>query len=358
MSYTTFANAPVSSAIWGRTLDGQPIEIYTLRNSNGMEMRLMTYGGIVVSLTAPDRNGEFADVTLGYDTLDEYLKFNPHFGAITGRYANRIGGAQFVLGGKTYVLAKNNGPSSLHGGVKGFDKVIWKAKVVEAVRDPAVELNYLSKDGEEGFPGNLAVKAVHTLTDENELRIDFSATTDAPTVCNLTNHSYFNLAGKGNVLNHTLEINASRFTPTDSTFIPTGELKSVAGTPFDFRQPTAIGARIHNDDPQLKFADGYDINYVIDKPPDKMGLHARAFEPASGRMLEIESTAPGVQFYSSNFLDGSIIGKGGRVYARQSAFCLEPQLFPDSPNKPQFPSAELKPGQIYQKTIIYRFLTK
>jgi len=345
----------ITSAAFGKTTDGTAVEIYTLRNRNGMEARIATYGSIVVSLTVPDRNGRFADVVLGYDRLGDYFENTSHFGAVIGRYANRIGGAKFTLNGRTYTLTSNNGPHSLHGGVKGFDKVVWNAKVIKSAAGPALELAYLSRDGEEGFPGNLTVKAVHTLTNENELRADFTATTDAPTVCNLTHHSYFNLAGRGDVLKHEVYINASRFTPVDAALIPTGELKPVDGTPFDFRKPTAIGARIHAADPQLKLASGYDQNFVIDNPPGQLGLHARAYEPANGRVMEVLSTEPGMQFYTSNHLDGSVIGKGGQAYQRFAAFCMEPQHFPDSPNKPNFPSAVFLPGQTYRNTVIYKF---
>jgi len=348
---------PIHRAAFGKTVDGTIIEIFTLHNRAGMEARIMTYGGIVVSLTAPDRDGKFADVVLGYDHLNDYLKFNPCFGALVGRYANRIGGAKFSLEGKTFTLPKNNGGNCLHGGLKGFDKVVWQAKPAETAEGPALELAYLSKDGEEGFPGNLSVKAVYTLTHENELRVDFSATTDAPTVCNLTHHSYFNLAGKGDVLNYEIQINASRFTPVDSTLIPIGELKPVGGTPFDFREPTKIGARIHDTDEQLQFAHGYDHNLVIDKLPGKLGVAARIHEPATGRVMEISSTEPGIQFYTANHLAG-IAGKGGWIYQPRAAFCIEPQHFPDSPNQPQFPTTELKPGHIYHNRTLYRFLAK
>jgi aldose 1-epimerase len=351
-------SSAITRAPFGRTADGAVIEIFTLRNRNGMEARIMTYGGIVVSLTAPDRAGKFADVTLGYDHLNDYLNFNqPHFGALIGRYGNRIGGAKFSLNGKSYTLAKNNGENCLHGGLKGFDKVVWQAKPLETAKGHALELDYLSKNGEEGFPGNLSVKAIYTLTHENELRLDFSATTDVPTVCNLTHHSYFNLAAKGDVLNYELCLNASRFTPTNAALIPTGELKSVDGTPFDFRKPTKIGARINDDDEQLKFGKGYDHNWVIDKPPGQLGLHARVRDPQSGRVMEVLSTEPGMQFYTANHLTG-ITGKSGLNYQPRSAFCIEPEHFPDSPNQPQFPTTELKPGQIYQNTTIYRFSAK
>ena len=319
-----------------------------------MEARVTNYGGVLVGLTAPDRNGSFADVVLGHDDLTGYLRSSPYFGAIVGRYANRIAGAKFSLNGDTYQLAANNGSNCLHGGIKGFDKVVWKAKETETTRGAALELTYLSKDGEEGFPGNLNVKAVYSLTDENELRMDFTATTDAPTICNLTNHSYFNLSGNGDVLAHEICINANRFTPVNEALIPTGELKPVDGTPFDFRKPMPIGARIHANDTQLKLGRGYDQNFVIDKPAAKLGLHACAYEPGSGRVLEVLSTEPGTQFYTANYLDGSIVGKGGQRYQRFGALCIEPQHFPDSPNKPAFPSVVLRPGEVYRNTIVYR----
>jgi aldose 1-epimerase len=347
----------ITGVAFGKATDGRTVEIYTLRNGNGMEGRITNYGGIIVSLSAPDRAGQLADVVLGYDRFEDYLNNPAYFGAIIGRYANRIGDAKFLLSGRTYTLARNNGNNSLHGGVKGFDKVVWNASVVNDAGNPTLELDYLSRDGEEGFPGNLAVKTVYQLTDDNELRIDFSATTDAPTLCNLTGHSYFNLAGRGDVLAHEVYLNASRFTPANEGLIPTGELKPVDGTPFDFRKPTAIGARIHANDAQLNLAKGYDQNFVVDKPAGQLGLHGRVHEPTTGRVLEVLSTEPGVQFYTSNYLDGSLIGKGGRAYHRFAAFCLEPQHFPDSPNQPGFPSAVLLPGQTYRNTIIYKFST-
>ena len=355
MSYSDGSTSSITSTAFGKTPDGRAVEIYTLRNRNGMEARITNYGGIIVSLTAPDRDGNFADVVLGHDRLDDYLRGASYFGALIGRYANRIGGAKFALNGRTYRLAPNNGAHSLHGGVKGFDKVVWEARTAKSADGPVLALVYFSKDGEEGFPGNLKVTAAYCLTDENELRIDLTATTDAPTLCNLTGHSYFNLAGQGDVLAHELHLNASRFTPADAGLIPTGELKPVGGTPFDFRKPAAIGAGIQADDPQLKFANGYDQNFVIDKPPGQLGLHGRVYEPESGRVLEVWSTEPGVQLYTSNHFDGSIIGKGGQAHPRYGALCLEPQHFPDSPNKPGFPSVVLEPGRIYHNTIIYKF---
>jgi aldose 1-epimerase len=350
----------ISQAPFGKMPDGAPVAIYTLRNSKGMEARIMTYGGIVQSLKVPDKNGKFDDVVLGYDDLDGYLKATPYFGALIGRYGNRIGGAKFTLEGKTYTLATNNGPNSLHGGIKGFDKVVWKSTPLVTADGPALQLTYFSKDGEEGFPGNLKVTAVYTLTDNNELHLYFTATTDQATVCNLTHHSYFNLAGQGNgdILGHIVYINADNTTPVDSNLITTGEIKPVDGTPFDFRKPTAIGARINDPDQQLQYGPGYDHNWVINKPMGKLGLQARVYEPATGRAMEVFSTEPGLQFYTGNSLDGSITGKDGKVYQRRTAFCMEPQHYPDSPNKPMFPTTELKPGETYQNTIIYRFYVK
>jgi len=350
----------ISQTPFGNTADGTPVAIYTLRNSKGMEARIMTYGGIVQSLKVPDKNGKFDDVVLGYDDLDGYLKATPYFGALIGRYGNRIGGAKFTLEGKTYTLATNNGPNSLHGGLKGFDKVVWKSTPLVTADGPALQLTYFSKDGEEGFPGNLKVTAVYTLTDNNELHLYFTATTDQPTVCNLTHHSYFNLAGQGNgdILGHIVYINADNTTSVDSNLITTGEIKPVDGTPFDFRKPTAIGARINDPDTVLQYGPGYDHNWVINKPMGKLGLQARVYEPATGRVMEVFSTEPGLQFYTGNSLDGSITGKDGKVYQRRTAFCMEPQHYPDSPNKPMFPITELKPGETYQNTIIYRFYVK
>jgi aldose 1-epimerase len=293
--------------------------------------------------------------------VDGYVNNKSYFGAIIGRYGNRIGHAQFTLDGKTYTLAKNNGENTLHGGIKGFNKAVWTAKEIPAKDGQALQLTYLSKDGEEGFPGNLNVRVVYTLTDSNELKIEYSATTDKKTVLNLTNHSYFNLAGpgSGDVLAHRLLIEADKFTPVDSGLIPTGELPDVAGTPFDFRKPTAIGARIDSNDEQIKLGGGYDHNFVLRrKMGDPISLAARVVEPTTGRVLEVWTTEPGVQFYTGNFLDGTARGKGGISYAKRSAFCLETQHFPDSPNQPKFPSTVLKPGERYHTTTIYKFTTE
>ena len=340
---------------FGKTMEGQPVDVYTLRNNRGAEARIINYGGIVLSLKMPDRNGQLGDVVLGYDTLAEYEKASPYFGCLVGRYGNRIANGHFTLTGVTYTLAVNNGPNALHGGLKGFDKVVWAVRVTASLLGPALELTYTSKDGEEGYPGNLKVTAIYTLTTDNGLRLDYKATTDKDTVVNLTQHSYFNLAGQGDILGHVVYLDADRFTPVNRTLIPTGELRPVEGTPFDFRIPTAIGARINADDEQIKFGGGYDHNWVINKPAGQLGLQARVTEPTTGRVLEVLSTEPGLQFYCGNFLDGSIKGKGGWVYQRRNGFCMEPQHYPDSPNHPEFPSVVLKTGQVYQNTIIYRF---
>ncbi len=343
---------------FGKTPDGAPVSLYTLRNKNGMEARISNYGGIITSLKVPDRNGNLGDVVLGYDNLEGYLKTTPYFGAMIGRYGNRIAKGQFTLDGIPYTLVTNNGPNALHGGAKGFDKVVWNANSYSTEEGPSLELTYLSKDGEEGYPGDLKVKAVYTLTQSNALRLEYTASTDKDTVLNLTQHSYFNLAGEGDVLKHVVYINADKFTPVDSTLIPTGELRSVEGTPFDFRTPTAIGARINQDGEQLKFANGYDQNFVLNKRMGQLALAARVTEPTTGRVLELFTTEPGLQFYTGNFLDGTITGKDGWVYQFRDAFCMEPQRFPDSPNHPNFPSAELRPGETYHHTIIYRFSTE
>jgi aldose 1-epimerase len=340
---------------FGQTKEGAQVDLYTLRNRNGAEARISSYGGLLISLKMPDRNGRLGDVVLGYDNLADYIKDSPYFGALVGRYGNRIAKGKFTLDGRQYTLATNNYPNALHGGLKGFDKVLWDAKVLTTPEGLGLKLEYVSKDGEEGYPGNLSVTAVYTLTEDNALKLEFTATTDKDTVLNLTHHSYFNLAGKGDILNHQVMIPANRFTPVDSTLIPAGELRPVDGTPFDFRRPTAIGARIAQDDEQLKFAGGYDQNWVVDKPAGQLGLMARVFEPTTGRVMEVLSNEPGLQFYSGNFLNGSNKGKGGWVYQRRSGFCMEPQHFPDSPNQPSFPSVVLKPGQVFHNTIIYQF---
>ena len=344
---------------FGKTPDGQLVDLYVLTNKSGAEVSISTYGGAVVSIKVPDRNGKLADVVLGYDNVDGYVNDKSHFGGIIGRYGNRIAHARFVLDGKTYTLAKNNGENTLHGGVKGFDKALWAARILHGKDAQSLELTCLSKDGEEGFPGNLNVRVVYTLKDDNALSIAYVATTDKKTVLNLTNHSYFNLAGQGSgdILGHVLMIAADKFTPVDAALIPTGELRNVAGTPFDFRKPTAIGARINQDDEQLKLGGGYDHNFVLRAVPESLEFlgAARVVESASGRVLEVFTTEPGVQFYTGNFLDGKTPGKGGVAYPRRSAFCLETQHFPDSPNQPKFPSVILKPGESFHSVTTYKF---
>ena len=345
---------------YGTMPDGTPVDLYVLTNANGMEAHIATYGGALVSLTAPDRHDQFADVVLGTDTLDACRKQAAFLGALIGRYGNRIGGAKFTLEGETYKLPANDGPNTLHGGPLGFDKRVWQAREAGSAEGPALELTYVSKDGEEGFPGTLTAKVVYTLTNKNELKIDYTATTDKPTVVNLTNHSYFNLAGagEGDILGHEVAIYGSRFTPVDATLIPTGELRAVKGTPFDFTKATAIGARINNDDEQLKFGKGYDHNWVLDKNGAGLTEAAEVYEPKTGRVMQVWTTEPALQFYTGNFLDGRIHGKAGKIYPRRSAFCMETQHYPDSPNHPAFPSTELKPGATYHTTTVYRFSAK
>jgi aldose 1-epimerase len=357
-SMSNSSKGTITKTDFGKMPEGTPVELYTLRNAKGMEATIMTYGGIVISLKVPDKNGKFDDVVLGYDNLGGYLTNSPYFGALIGRYGNRIANGKFSLDGVEYTLAKNNGPNHLHGGMKGFDKVVWEVDEAEVgEHGPKLELTYFSKDGEEGYPGNLKVEATYTLTEDNALKIKFKATTDKDTVCNLTHHSYFNLAGGGDVLDHIVQINADKFTPVDSGLIPTGALMPVTGTPFDFRTPTAIGAHINEtNNEQIKFAGGYDDNWVLSKKSTgELSLAARVNAPASGIAMEVWTTSPGLQFYTGNFLDGTITGKGGRVYQLRGAFCMEPQCFPDSPNHPAFPTTELKPGETYKNTIIYKF---
>jgi aldose 1-epimerase len=336
---------------WGKTPDGESVELYTLTNAKGSEVRIATYGGAVVSLKVPDRFGVMGDVVAGFDSLDGYLKPPPYFGAIIGRYGNRIGNARFSLNKMEYTLAKNDGENQLHGGVRGFDKRVWTARLLSP---QSLELRYFSKDGEEGYPGNLSATITYTLTDGNELKIEYSATTDKDTVVNLTNHSYFNLAGEGDILGHEVVINADRFTPVDKGLIPTGELRSVEGTPLDFRTAKTIGERIEQKDEQLMLGHGYDHNFVLNRSGSGLELAAKVTDPKSGRVLEVLTTEPGLQFYTGNFLDGTLQGKG-RTYTRRSAFCMETQHFPDSPNQPSFPSTVLKPGQKYQTTTVYSF---
>ncbi|MBM4034806.1 MAG: galactose mutarotase [Planctomycetes bacterium] len=344
----------IGKAPYGELPDGTSVDIYTLTNGNGMEVKLINYGAITVSVKVPDRQGNLADVTLGYDTMEGWLKNAPHFGSTVGRYANRIAKGAFTLDGTTYKLATNSGENHLHGGVKGFDKAVWNAQPIQTPAAVAVRFTYLSKDGEEGYPGNLSATALYTLTNNNELKIEFSATTDKPTVVNFAHHSYWNLAGPraGDVLGHILTIFADNYTPTDKGLIPTGELKPVLGTPYDFTVPTPIGKRI------AEIEGGYDINYALRNPAGRVGIAARLYEPRSGRLMEIYTDQPGIQFYSGNFLDGAIVGKDGVAYRKHGGLCLETQRFPDSPNKPNFPSPVLRPGQTYKHTMTHRFSTR
>jgi aldose 1-epimerase len=343
---------------FGTLPDGTPVDLYTMTNAQGMEIRATNYGGIVVSLRVPDKKGNLDDIALGFDDLKGYLANSPYFGAIIGRYGNRIANGKFTLDGKEYTLARNNGPNSIHGGLKGFNKVVWQAERFQNPQGVGVILTYTSKDGEEGYPGNLKTKVTYTLTDKNEWIIDYEAVTDKATPVNLTEHTYFNLAGegKGDVLGHILKLNASRFTPVDHNLIPTGKLRPVKGTPMDFTQPTSIGARIDADYKQLRLGRGYDHNFVNEsarKGSDPV-IAARVKEPVSGRVLEVYTTEPGLQLYTGNFLDGTITGKQGHIYKRRYGFCLETQHFPDSPNHPDFPTTILRPGQTYHSRTIYK----
>lgn len=357
LSVVMEAKTKVTSQPFGKMPDGTPVEIFTL-SEGAYEARIATYGGVLVSLKAPDRNGKVADVVLGFDNLEGYVAnfngaSNAFFGALIGRYANRIAHGSFTLDGQKYSLPLNNGENSLHGGPHGFNNVVWKAKLIA----DGVELSYWSKDGEAGYPGNLAVTVRYTLL-KGDLRIEYSATTDKDTVVNLTNHSYFNLAAQGNILNHQLTLHASRFTPVDAGLIPTGELQSVEATPFDFRKPTAVGARINADNEQLHLAHGYDHNWVLDRKGGGLEEAAELYETASGRVLKVLTDQPGIQFYSGNFLDGSIKGKDSTPYQLHSGLCLETQHFPDSPNHPDFPSTELKPGQRYRTVTVFSLSTR
>jgi len=349
--------ASVQKQAFGETSDGTPVDLYVLTNVHGMVAKIMTFGGIVTELHVPDRAGKMDDVVLGFKDIKTYEAGHPYFGAATGRVANRIAKGKFTLGGQDYTLAVNNGPNHLHGGLKGFDKVHWKGAIASAAEGPSVKFTYLSPDGEEGYPGNLNSTVTYTLTNKNELKIDYKATTDKPTPVNLTNHSYFNLAGEGtgDILGHELMLEADRYTPTDDTFIPTGQISPVKGTPLDFTKPTKIGARIGqiSGDPG-----GYDHNFVLNHGGKSLGLGARVYEPKTGRVMEMWTTEPGVQFYTGNFLDGTLKGKRGGIYKKNNAFCLEAQHYPDSVNQPNFPSTILTPGKTYTQTTIYRFLTR
>lgn len=345
---------------FGSTPEGKKADLFTLKNSNGIIVKITNYGCIVTELHVPDRDGKLADIVLGYDNLDDFIKNNPYFGAVVGRYGNRIAKGKFTLNGKEYTLAVNNNENHLHGGLKGFDKVIWDAEAMETNDGPALKLTYLSVDGEEGYPGNLSCTVIYTLTNKNELKISYEAETDKATPINLTHHSYFNLAGHdaGDILAHEMMIDADHTTPVDAGLIPTGQIRAVKGTPLDFTKPISIGARIEQDDQQLKFGKGYDHNWVLNNKSGDFALVCSVFEPTTGRVMDVYTTEPGMQFYSGNFLDGSNIGKGGTVYNFRNGFCLETQHFPDSPNQPEFPSTILKPGQKYNHVAAYRFSTR
>jgi aldose 1-epimerase len=349
---------------FGTTKEGQAVTIYTLSNASGMRARIADYGATVVSLEVPDRNGKAGDVVLGFSKLEDYLARSPYFGCIVGRYGNRIAGGRFSIDGQEYTLATNNAPGgipcSLHGGLKGFDKAVWKAERVSKDGAEGLKLRYLSKDGEEGYPGNLSATVTYWIGKNNELRIDYEATTDKKTPLNLTHHGYFNLKGEGigTILDHELTLAASRFTPVTSGLIPTGELRPVKGTAFDFTTAHTIGERIGGDDKQLLDGGGYDHNWVLDNQEGTLALAATVYAPSSGRVMEVLTTEPGIQFYCGNFLDGTLTGKAGKPYPHRSGFCLETQHYPDSPNQPNFPSTILEPGKTYKSTTIYRFTTK
>ena len=345
--------------LFGKTPDGSQADLYTLVNERGVKIKITNYGGIIVSLISPDRHGQPADIVLGYDSLAEYLDQHLYFGCIVGRYANRIADSNFLLNGDAYELNSNEGSNHLHGGISGFDKKIWQIKEISGQEGSGLEFSGVSADGEEGYPGRLAITFCYILSETNELIIRYKAITDKPTIINLTQHSMFNLSGdmSQNILDHELMLNANRITPVNANLLPTGELREVAGTPFDFRQPTAIGAGIKSDDIQLGYGNGYDHNWVLNNPDGSLNLAARVVEPTSGRILEAFTTEPGLQLYTGNYLDGSSIGKGGVAYNQYAGFALEAQHFPDSPNQPKFPTTVLNPGDTYRQTTVYRFST-
>jgi aldose 1-epimerase len=343
---------------FGLTPEGTRVDLFTMRNDQGMEVSITNYGGAITSLRVPDRKGESGDVVLGYDTLSEYLQHPRFLGALIGRHANRLARGTFSLNGTTYHLAQNNGRNHLHGGIRGFDRVVWDVEEDLESEDAVIRLNYLSRDGEEGYPGNLSATVAYKLSDRNDLRIEYGATTDKDTIVNLTNHSYFNLSGGGNILKHELMINAEQFTPIGEDLIPTGELRDVKESPLDFTENTSIGSRINDPYDQLLCAGGYDHNFALRNASHPVRLAARAYEAESGRIMELFTTQPGLQFYSGNFLDGTITGKGGTVYHKYAGFCLETQHFPDAPNHPEFPSTILRPGEEYSQVAVFRFSTE
>ncbi|MEI8205325.1 MAG: aldose epimerase family protein [Kiritimatiellales bacterium] len=347
----------VNNEAFGKNFYGEDVELFTLTNAQGVKVRIMTHGATVLSLEAPDRNGKMADIVLGHDTAAEYVQATPYFGCAVGRFANRIKNGKFKLGGKAYTLSQNNGPNALHGGLRGFDKVVWAAKLLESSN--TVRMTYVSADGEEGFPGEVKTVVTYTLTEAGGLKIDYKAETTKATPYNITNHSYFNLAGHdaGTIGKQTLMINADTFLPTNETAIPTGESVPVAGTPFDFRTPHAIGERINSDHEQLRFGNGYDHNFCLNKKSEgELSFAARVEAPESGRVMEVYTTEPGIQFYTGNFLDGTLKGTGGCKYVCRSGFCLETQHYPDSPNQPQFPNTILRPGETFRSQTIYKFI--
>jgi aldose 1-epimerase len=356
-SMNAAAGTRIAREPFGKMPDGRAVEVFTLSRDGGLTARISNYGGVIVSLIVPDRAGKKADVVLGFATLPEYIADQSYQGALIGRYGNRIAKGQFALDGKTYTLPRNNGENHLHGGPEGFHKKLWEAAVSRAGEDEVLELKYTSKDGEAGYPGTLLAKVVYAVTENGGLEMQYTATTDKPTVVNLTGHSYFNLAGEGSgdILRHEIQIEADQFTPVDKTLIPTGELRAVKGTAFDLTKSIAIGAHVNDKDEQLAAGGGYDHNWVLRGSSGKLRLAVRFTDPASGRVMEVWTTEPGVQFYSGNFLDGSLKGKSGKPYTHRSGICLEPQHFPDSPNKPKFPSTVLKPGETYTHTTVYRF---
>ncbi len=351
-------NMEIEARSFGVTADGDSVTLYTLTNTNGMTIKVMDYGGIITSLTVPDRDGSFGDVVLGFESLQPYLDGHPFFGALVGRYGNRIGGAKFILDGQEYPLVKNNGENHLHGGTKGFDKYVWSSRTFDTPAGPGLELTHTSPDMDEGYPGMLQVKVTYVLTNENALEINYEATTDKPTIVNMTQHSYFNLNPASNsILDHVLRINADEYLPVDDGLIPLGPPESVAGTPFDFTEEHTVGSRIGEDHPQLKIGGGYDHTFVLNGPVDQLKLAAVVYDPETGREMTVETTEPGVQFYSANFLNGKLSGKG-KSYGKNAGLCLETHHFPDSPNKPEYPSVRLDPGDTYQTTTIYKFAAR